>query len=150
MSYIDNGSTNQSVPTNVVLSKGRVEQREVGVVASTAIEVGTFLAPNGSGKFAVASSSSVGLVLLRQATKATDADYASASKTRLVEFPQDFGVTFDITIGAGTFTTAMIGNRYNLASGGKTLSVSATGTQFEVVAYLSATRARVKICPAAL
>lgn len=145
MSYIDNGSTNSQVPVNAVLNAGRVKQREVPVVASTAIEAGTFLAANGSGKFDVATGSSVGLVLLKQATKASDADFASASKKRLVSESVELGVVFEIGVGAGSASASSVGGRFNLAAGGKTLDLTAAGTQFEVTGVPSATRVQAKI-----
>lgn len=81
--------------------------------------------------------------IIQKTIATTDADYASAKKVEFI-VPQDNNV-FEVTVGTGTLTTAMIGNRYDLKD---SVSIDVTAQLKKVVTivgFISATKALVKI-----
>lgn len=131
---------------NFVAVKGAVRYDQVPILASTAFEEGTALAPNGSGYYTVATAISTGIVFAGEAVASTDADYASTTKTKSVWFPAERDVEVKFTVGAGTFTTADIGNTCVLHTGAKTLAVDTAGIgQFRITKYINSTTGRANV-----
>lgn len=113
--------------------------------ASTAFPLGSLVYANGSG-FLIPADATSGdhLGVLITEVLSTDSDYASATKVP-VDVP-NINDVFEVDVETGTFTTAMIGNRYDLVADGDALDVSATSKKVvTIVGYVSATKALVKI-----
>lgn len=113
--------------------------------ASTAFPLGCLVYANGSGAIIPADATSGDHfgVLIQEVT-ASDSDYASTTKV-----PVDLASiedVFEVDVETGTFTTAMIGNRYDLVADGDAIDVSATSKKVvTIVGYVSSTKALVKI-----
>lgn len=126
-----------------VAEGGNTKGHDIPVVASVAIEEGTFLAPDvGTGIYVVASSTSKDLVLLRQAIRSTDADFAVSGKIKHGEDIFHVTTPINFTVGAGgALTQALVGTRVNLHTDGKSLDITpAVGGQFTIVKVVDATR----------
>jgi hypothetical protein len=112
--------------------------------ASTAFASGDLVYADGSGYIQPADATSgdhIGIIM--KDVLSTDADYASTTKVP-VDVPQD-GDEFVVDVGTGTFTTAMVGNRYDLKDENE-IDVSATSKKVVTITrYISATKAAVKI-----
>lgn len=121
------------------LYRGKATVEWFPKIASVVIHVGDLLKSDGSGAFTVMGAtdlSCVGISLREVA--ATDSDYASNTMIPVLVPVADAEVTFDV--GAGSFTTAMVGLRYDLNSAGA-LNVGATAhKQVTVTGYISATK----------
>jgi len=83
-------------------------------------------------------------IILRDVAS-TDADYA----TSLAKVPVDVPTTedvFEVDVGTGTLTTAMVGQQYDLISTGLSIDVNAQSKKVvTVVGFVSASKALVKI-----
>lgn len=112
--------------------------------ASTAFAVGDLVYADGSGAIQPADSTSgdhIGIIMKDVAS--SDADYASNTMVP-VDVPQD-GDEFLVDVGTGTFTAAMVGNRYDLKDANE-IDVSATSKKVVTITrYVSSSKAVVKI-----
>lgn len=113
--------------------------------ASTAFENGGLVYADGSGAVQPADATSgdhIG-VSLKKVTS-NDDDYADNTKIPVdVPGPKD---VFEVDVETGTFTTAMIGNRYYLVADGDAIDVSATSKQVvTIVGYKDSSTSLVKI-----
>jgi hypothetical protein len=113
--------------------------------ASTAFPQGSLVYANGSGYLIPADATSgdhLGILLYPVA--ATDADYAVATKVAVdVISPED---VFEADVETGTFTAAMVGNRYDLVADGDALDVSATAKKVvTIVGFISSSKALIKV-----
>jgi hypothetical protein len=112
--------------------------------ASTVFAVGDLVYADGSGAIQPADATSgmhIGVIM--KAVAATDDDYAATTKVPVdVPAPTD---VFEADVTTGTLTTAMIGNHYDLTAAGG-IDVTATAKKVvQVVGYISATKAFVKV-----
>lgn len=112
--------------------------------ASTAFAQGDLVYADGSGAIQPADSTSgdhLGVIMATVAS--TDADYASTTKVAVdIISPED---KFEVEVGTGTLTTAMVGNRYDLKDA---TSIDVTATAKKVITvtdFISGTKAIVKV-----
>lgn len=126
-----------------VLHSGRAMVEYYPKAASTVFTNGALVYADGSGAIIPADSTSGDhLGIIMKSVAATDADYASNTIVPVL-VPKDDCV-FEATV-TGTFTTACIGNRYDLSD---SLVVNVDGTSKKVVTcvgYISATKGLFKI-----
>ena len=114
--------------------------------ASVAFANGGLVYWNGTGEIipADATSGDHAGVILRDVLS-TDDDYA----TSLAKVPVDVPTTediFEVDVETGTFTTAMVGNQYDLVADGDAIDVSATTKKVvTIVGFVSSSKALVKI-----
>jgi len=127
-----------------LISSGKTTMEWYPKKASTVFTNGGLVYADGSGAIQPADATSgdhIGIITLT--TAATDSDYASNTSVP-VYIPKDDDI-FEATVSTGTFTTAMIGNRYDLTDANG-INVSASAKKVvTIVGYKSATVALVKI-----
>lgn len=110
--------------------------------ASTAIPANNALIFE-SGFITVAASTSVSIAGVSQrAIVSTDADYASTPLTPITMADEE--AVFEADVVTGTLTTAMIGNRYDLANATGIDVTAQAHNQVTIVGFISATKALVK------
>jgi len=113
-------------------------------IASTVMAVGDLVYADGSGAVQPADATSGDHIgIMTKPIAATDSDYASTTEVPVL-VPLD-DTTWKVAVGTGTFTTAMVGSRYDLKDANE-IDVSATAKLVvTIVGYISATEAIVKI-----
>lgn len=114
--------------------------------ASVAFVGGGLVYFNGTGELIPADATSGDHAgIIQRAVVSTDADYATVLGKVPVDVPTSEDI-FEVDVETGTFTTAMVGNQYDLVADGDALDVSAQSKKVvTVVGYKSATKALVKI-----
>lgn len=125
---------------NFAVAEGVRTVRYLPITASVAMEQGTCIAASGSGVYQKAAVTDKDLYIIDETIATTDADYATAGKMkRAYQCTQTTDLYF--TVGAGTFTTADIGNAVQLHTDSKSLAVdTTTNPQFVITNLLSSTR----------
>lgn len=130
---------------NFYRASGRTITKEVRIKASTAIEDGAIVYPDPAGvnKWTLADSTAgENFGVIREAVASTDSDYASSTKTKLVEFPSESGVEWFGTVGAGTFAEDDV-NKYVDLNDSISVDVdTSTKDQLYVAGFISSTRGR--------
>lgn len=126
--------------------------RALPMKASTAIAMGTIIATeisasNPTGNFTAAGTTNANGAnykgILMETIAATDADYATAGKLKLVAIPlnpQSSKAFF--TVGSGTFTAADVGRICATAGSGTTVAVDTNGLGVEITDYISSTQGK--------
>lgn len=126
------------------LAKGSYHVEWIPKKASTAFDPGDLLYADGSGAVQPADSTSgmhIGICMKKVAS--TDSDYASTTSIPVL-VPHD-DAEFDVTVGTGTLTTAMVGNQYDLTDE-TSIDVSAQSKNVVTITkFISSSKARVKI-----
>lgn len=124
--------------------KGRQNISYYPKKASTAMAAGDLVYADGSGAIQLADSTSGDHIgILMKDIAATDSDYASNTLVP-VDVPDDLS-EFEVDVGIGTLTTAMVGNRYDLKDENE-IDVNATSKKVVTVTkFISASKAYVKI-----
>ena len=126
------------------LFSGKPRTESYPKIASTVFTNGGLVYADGSGAIQPADATSgdhIGIIQIT--TAATDDDYASTTRVPVLVPTDD--TLWEADVSTGTFTTAMIGNRYDLADANG-INVSATSKKVvTIVAYKSADVAIVKI-----
>lgn len=127
-----------------ILRSGQVKTEFYPKKASTAFTNGALVYPDGSGAVQPADSTSGNHIgVIQQTIASTDADYAANTEVMVQKAYADN--IYEVAVGAGTFTTAMIGGQYDLTDS-VSIDVSATSKKVvTIVGYISATLALVKI-----
>ncbi len=119
------------------------------IVASVAMESGTALMPEISGNTTTGNYEKMGTVnasggnfaaILIDTIATTDADYATAGKSKQVRVPRTTTATAFFTVGAGTFTLADKGKTVAFHSDSKSLAVDTAGQGALITGYISSTR----------
>lgn len=126
-----------------VSGKSRVEYYPKA--ASEAFEVDDLVYFNGSGQITKADSTSGDHIgVIKKKVTSADSDYASTTMVP-VEVIEDNDI-YEVDVDSGTaLTTAMVGNRYDLADEAS-INVGATSKKVvTVVGFISATKALVKV-----
>ncbi len=80
--------------------------------------------------------------ILAETVAATDADYATAGKKKLVWVPLNKKAKAYFTVGAGTFTSIDVGKTVQIYTGAKTLAVDTAGLGAKITDYISSTRGK--------
>jgi len=112
--------------------------------ASTVFAVGDLVYADGSGAVQPADATSGNhLGIINQVIAATDDDYTSNKKVLLDQINDND--IFRVDVGAGTLTTAMIGNYYDLADAASIDVGNQSKNVVLVVGFVSTTVALVKI-----
>ena len=126
-------------------ARGRWKLQHLPMIASVAMSMGglVYAAKDGTHTKSTASTGNA-KGILAQTIAATDADYATSMKKKAVWIPLDATAEAYCAIGAGTFTTAMVGGNYKL-NDYLGVDVGTTGTQIEITKYISSTRAMCRI-----
>lgn len=132
---------------NFMRAKGKTVLKQVPVVASTAFEQGTALAPNGSWVYVLAPvTATTWVVILNENILSTDSDYATSGKLKTVQVPVENDVEFYFNVWAWTFTSADVWNVCQLHTDGKSLAVdTSTNRQFQITGYISATKWKARL-----
>lgn len=127
-----------------ILNSGESKMEWYPKKASTAFTAGDLVYADGSGAIQPADSTSGDHIgVIQKTITSADSDYASTTLVPVIKAYQDS--IFVADVGTGTLTTAMIGNRYDLKDANE-IDVTATSKKVvEVVGYISATKALVKI-----
>lgn len=125
---------------NFAPRKNSIEVVYLPITASVAMEQGTVVAASGSGVYQKAAVTDVDLYIIDETIATTDADYATAGKKKRC-LRCDSSNEYLFTVGAGTFTTADIGNAVQLHTDSKSLAVdTTTNKQFLITGLISSTR----------
>jgi len=123
-----------------LLKKGRWLLKKLPMIASVAMEDGSAVYYVGDGTVTVVTNATANFAgILLEAIAATDADYATSRKLKLVAVPMDPDAEAEFAVGAGTFTTADEGKsvKFNDEKG---LAVDTAGTQARIKRYISSSR----------
>lgn len=78
--------------------------------------------------------------ILWQEVLATDADYATEFKKKLVYTPRTSEARAEFTVISGTLSSASVGDTVEVASGARWLAVDTVGNGATITKYISATR----------
>jgi len=106
--------------------------------ASTAFNVGDFISYNGTGEAKPLDPTEPVLGLCLEKITSSDSDYASIRDIPYQRAMENY--KFLITVGAGTPTADNIGDTFDiLSSDSSKLDCSASGTQFIIDRFISAT-----------
>lgn len=122
----------------VTLSQKWEQDQYASKAASTAFQNGGFISYNGSGYVVPTTAGTAILGVGQEDVTSSDVDYTSTRKIAYQEVGLNLPFFIDVT--TGTATAAMVGNKYNVDTGGCSLDVSGSGTQIEIVAFISATK----------
>lgn len=131
-------------PMAFVLAKGSAKVEWYPKKASQVMAVGDLLYADGSGAVQIADATSgnhIGVCM--KTIAATDSDYASTTMIPVL-VPND-STEWDVSVGTGTLTTAMVGNFYDLADETGIDVTAQSKNVVQVTKFISASKARVKI-----
>lgn len=134
--------------TGFVPMYGGWELRKIAMIASTAIADGCAVWVDVSGSsptwyatlMPTANTNWENFVgILAEKIAATDTDYATAGKLKLVWVPTDKASVAKFTVGSGTFTAADVGRVCQFYSDSASLAVDTNWLWAIIVAYISST-----------
>lgn len=131
-----------------IFADGAWKTKKLPMKESVAMAAGCGVYTDEAGELTIVDGSSANFVgILMEDIAATDSDYATARKLKLVAVPLRLSAEAEFKVGAGTFTTADEGKSVVFHSDGISLAVDTAGIQARITKYLSATRGRCTFFP---
>lgn len=118
------------------------------MIASVAMAAGSGIYKVGDGTHTVVTTTSGNFKgILMEPIAATDSDYATSLKLKLVAVPVDATAEAEFTVGSGTFTTADVGKQADFADAISLAVDTSTHDQAAITAYISSTKGRCSFNP---
>lgn len=144
-----------NVNTNFRPCDGNWKLKAFKMKVSTAMVQGAAIMPETSGADVTGYYTLMGVEnaggddfvgILAEAIVSTDADYATAGKTKLVRVPLSPNSECEFTVGAGTFTAVDVGKTVEVHSDSKSLAVDTVGKGARITGYINSTRGKCAFC----
>lgn len=114
--------------------------KKLPMIASVEIDSGAAIYAVGDGTYTKATNATGNFAgILIEEIDSTDSDYATSGKLKAAYVPMTDAAEAEFAVGAGTFTTADIGDtvKFNDELG---LAVDTAGTQAKITGYINSTR----------